>query len=51
VSAYCAGGTLAEWLRGRETLLPVRTVTELTTCVADAVQHAHERGILHRDLK
>ncbi|MCC7374540.1 MAG: protein kinase [Verrucomicrobiales bacterium] len=34
--------------RGR---LPWRRATQILHAVADAVQHAHERGILHRDLK
>ena len=41
-------GSLAErieWFRDP------RTAAELVARVADAVQHAHERGILHRDLK
>ena len=29
----------------------VRAVTELCARVADAVQHAHENGVVHRDLK
>ena len=31
--------------------LPARRAAELVAAVADAVQHAHERGVLHRDLK
>lgn len=31
--------------------LPARRAAELVATVADAVQHAHDRGLLHRDLK
>jgi WD40 repeat protein/serine/threonine protein kinase/DNA-directed RNA polymerase specialized sigma24 family protein len=51
VSAYCRGGTLAGWLRSRSTPVPFRLAAHVTALLADGVQHAHERGILHRDLK
>jgi formylglycine-generating enzyme required for sulfatase activity len=51
VSAYCPGGTLAAYLRGRSQPLPARAAAALVAVLADAVQHAHARGILHRDLK
>ncbi len=44
-----AGGSLAE--RTRDGVLPPRAAAELSATVAEAVQHAHERGVLHRDLK
>jgi serine/threonine protein kinase len=43
------GGSLAETLGG--TPLPARQAAELVRVLAEAVQHAHARGILHRDLK
>ena len=43
------GGTLAD--RIAEGPLPPREVAELLEQLARAVQHAHERGVLHRDLK
>src|SRR5262249_46426223 len=43
------GGTLAEHLRTRP--LPARQAAELVEALARAVQHAHERGVIHRDLK
>jgi len=51
VSAYCPGKTLDEWFdeQGR-TILP-RQAAHLMICLADAVAHAHDRGILHRDIK
>jgi serine/threonine protein kinase len=51
VSAYCSGGTLAEWLASRKTPVPPRLAAHLIALLCDGVQHAHEHGILHRDLK
>jgi WD40 repeat protein/serine/threonine protein kinase len=50
-SAYCEGPTLAIWLRGRAEPVPPADAAGLVASLADAVQHAHERGILHRDIK
>ena len=35
----------------REGPLPVRQAAEIVALVAQAVQHAHDHGVLHRDLK
>jgi len=51
VEAYCAGGSLADWLSQRTTPLSPRHAAQLLAAVASAVQHAHEHGVLHRDLK
>jgi WD40 repeat protein len=51
VSAYCPGGNLAAYLRGRSQPLPVRAAAGIVVVLADAVHQAHARGILHRDLK
>ncbi|MHC5539171.1 serine/threonine-protein kinase, partial [Singulisphaera rosea] len=50
-SAYCEGITLAEWLRRRSTPLPAPLAADLLAKLALAVGHAHDRSILHRDLK
>src|SRR5207248_2030971 len=46
---YLPGGSLAERLRDGP--LPPREAARLLRRVAEAVQHAHERGVVHRDLK
>ncbi|MGE3779709.1 MAG: protein kinase, partial [Pirellulaceae bacterium] len=50
-SAYCPGVNLADWLRQRHDPVPYRDAARLVAVLADAVDHAHERGVLHRDLK
>jgi hypothetical protein len=50
-SAYCAGPTLAAWLREQGGPVPLRTAAALVADLAAAVAHAHGRGVLHRDLK
>jgi eukaryotic-like serine/threonine-protein kinase len=50
-AAYVKGPSLAEWLRTASTPLAPRLTAQLVALLADAVQHAHSRGILHRDLK
>ncbi len=48
---YCEGPTLAEWLKGRDRPVPVRLAARIMIQLSMAMQHAHDRGILHRDLK
>jgi serine/threonine protein kinase len=50
-SAYCPGVTLTEWLAKRADAVPLRQAATLVATLAEAVQHAHERGVIHRDLK
>lgn len=50
-TAYCEGPTLASWLQQRSADVPPRVAAALMACLVRAVRHAHERGILHRDLK
>ena len=49
-SQYYGGGTLAECFE-RGTPFSQRQSAELVKTLAEAVQHAHSRGILHRDIK
>ncbi len=44
-----AGGNLATLVR--EQPLPARQAAEYVRAIAEAVQHAHDHGVLHRDLK
>ncbi len=49
-SAYCDGISLAQWLRERGPAQPTQAA-RLVEVLAEAVQHAHGRGVVHRDLK
>ncbi len=46
---YCAGGSLEE--RVMESPLAPRDAAELVTKLANAMDHAHRAGVIHRDLK
>ena len=50
-SEYVPGPTLSEWLRERGPAVSAEDAVRLLQQLADAVQHAHTRGILHRDIK
>ncbi|HEY7425552.1 MAG TPA: serine/threonine-protein kinase [Gemmataceae bacterium] len=50
-SAYCPGVNLAQWLQERSEPVSPPMAASLIACLAEAVHHAHGRGILHRDLK
>ncbi len=50
-TAFCPGHTLAEWLDRQAFPVPVRQAARIVATIADAVQHAHDHGVLHRDLK
>ena len=50
-SAYCPGTDLAAWLRRHPAPVPADSAAGLIASLADAVAHAHERGVFHRDLK
>ena len=45
------GQSLAQRLREHGGVLPARELTTLLSKLARAVHHAHQRGVLHRDLK
>lgn len=49
VTEFIDGANLHEWLSGQR--LNSQKAAELMIKVAEAVQHAHEMGVVHRDLK
>jgi tetratricopeptide (TPR) repeat protein/tRNA A-37 threonylcarbamoyl transferase component Bud32 len=49
--AYCPGMTLSEWISKPRSPVSAHDAANLVATLADALQHAHNRGILHRDLK
>jgi hypothetical protein len=53
VMKHYPAGSLRDWLARRtdERPLPPRWAAALIAAAADGVQHAHERGIVHRDIK
>jgi len=50
VMPYVEGETLREKL-DREHQLPVEEAVRITTDVAEALDHAHRQGVVHRDIK
>ncbi len=48
---FCEGPSLRRWLKARNEPVPARLAATWIAALADAVQHAHDRGILHRDIK
>jgi len=50
VMPYVAGDTLRQVLR-RERMLPIDRGVRLAAEILDALGHAHERGLAHRDIK
>src|SRR5947209_7488876 len=53
VMPVCPEGSFADWLKQHEDLglLPPQEVVQLVRQAADALQYAHDRGIIHRDVK
>ena len=50
VMEFIEGGSLAE-LQARRGQLPWSEVQDIAAAVADALAHAHDAGVLHRDVK
>src|SRR5947209_649935 len=53
VMPFCPEGSLAEWLRQRKGsgLLAAQEVVQVVQQAANALQYAHDHGIIHRDVK
>ena len=50
-SAYCPGGTMRQWFNNHDRNVSPAIAARLIARMADAVQHAHNRGVIHRDIK
>ena len=48
---YCAGPTLEKWLRSLPVGIDPKLAARIALALAEAVEHAHQHGILHRDIK
>jgi serine/threonine-protein kinase len=48
---FIGGGNLAQQVSGPRSADEQERIARLMATVADAVHHAHQRGVLHRDLK
>ncbi len=48
---YCEGPSLSRWTQEHKGPLPPRIAARIVAMMAEAVAHAHEKGIYHRDLK
>jgi serine/threonine protein kinase len=51
ITEYVSGPRLSEFLKQSGGTLPARSAAWIVCRLADAVQHAHEHGVLHRDIK
>jgi serine/threonine protein kinase len=48
---YCSGPTLHAWMQDGRRPLPPASAARLLSMLADAAHHAHQQGVLHRDIK
>src|SRR5262249_34991879 len=53
IMPYCPAGSLADWIRQfhANTPLSPQEVSQLLLQAGEALQHAHDQGILHLDIK
>jgi serine/threonine-protein kinase len=51
VMAYVEGGSLADRLHWQQGPLPLHRTAELLSQIAAALDHAHQHGVIHRDVK
>lgn len=47
---FVEGQSLKEWSR-KPNLMPLPEVVQTLACVADALDYAHQQGVVHRDIK
>lgn len=47
---YFSGGDLVPYTK-RDNLLPIATVINIVSCIAIALDYAHQQGVIHRDIK
>jgi WD40 repeat protein/serine/threonine protein kinase len=50
VFEYCSAGSLAEWLERNKSALCPRVCAGIMLSLARAIDHAHQNGIVHRDV-
>lgn len=48
---YCAGPNLKQWLSDNRGSIGPRQAAAIVAAVADGLEHVHQNGILHRDIK
>jgi len=51
ITEYVDGPSLREYRRQHQNGIPAKTAARILLQLADAVQHAHDQGVLHRDIK
>lgn len=51
VEELCPGGSLATWLDAHPGPLPPRVAAVVVQALAEAAAYAHDRGVIHRDIK
>lgn len=50
-TAFCIGPNLHQWLKDNPGPQPAEDAVSLVQTLADAVDYAHQNGVVHRDLK